>query len=563
MKKFLTIAVIVLSMMVFVACGGNKKEKDNTDTGDTVNDEDTADITDTPSEGDIEEPDETPDEKTDEDDNCTALSLDWSALVQSSINKFYVTNEDYDPVLQMQFYQDLENGTITAGTYDLGSEINSTFETCTECVFVFSDYVEEDDEYSKIYYQKSGSLTIDKVDDYNNIVGTITAVLAEATINDETLETLFVENGACLKIESAAFDSGYEEPCVPECNGKECGYDGCGGICGSCENGKGCSENFECVDFELPATCETISIDWSTLGYYYGGYYTDGEDTYGLLELINGPSVGVFDLGSEVNSNYSTYTECVRIASEDINYFQYSGELKIDAFDSNNNIAGAISGTFVETIFGGSNDNWVSTPVAGGSCVTIAASAFDTGVCTPDCTDKTCGDDGCGGICGVCGDGEGCNAESVCVPFEMPATCTGLSVNWDALIPYYGDYYAVGDDENGPSAKIEFWEDDGITVGTYDLGSEINKEYATCTECLFAYSDLDEDEYYTKTYFQHEGTLVISSVGENQEIAGTISAKLAEVVIAEDDEENIITTFISGGACFEIETGTTFATAAE
>src|SRR3989344_3965599 len=33
---------------------------------------------------------------------------------------------------------------------------------------------------------------------------------------------------------------------------------------------------------------------------------------------------------------------------------------------------------------------------------------FNGTCCTPDCKDKTCGDDGCGGSCGVCSKEETC-----------------------------------------------------------------------------------------------------------------------------------------------------------
>ena len=36
--------------------------------------------------------------------------------------------------------------------------------------------------------------------------------------------------------------------------------------------------------------------------------------------------------------------------------------------------------------------------------------------CAPDCKDKGCGDDGCGGICGMCECGERCLPDGVCVP---------------------------------------------------------------------------------------------------------------------------------------------------
>ena len=39
---------------------------------------------------------------------------------------------------------------------------------------------------------------------------------------------------------------------------------------------------------------------------------------------------------------------------------------------------------------------------------------FTTPACTPDCTSKNCGDDGCGGSCGVCDAEQTCNADGVC-----------------------------------------------------------------------------------------------------------------------------------------------------
>jgi hypothetical protein len=42
--------------------------------------------------------------------------------------------------------------------------------------------------------------------------------------------------------------------CVPDCDGKECGEDGCGGFCGACGDGEGCS-NYTCVSGIAAGTC--------------------------------------------------------------------------------------------------------------------------------------------------------------------------------------------------------------------------------------------------------------------------------------------------------------------
>jgi hypothetical protein len=45
------------------------------------------------------------------------------------------------------------------------------------------------------------------------------------------------------------------------------------------------------------------------------------------------------------------------------------------------------------------------------------------GTCTPSCTDKVCGDDGCGGSCGTCTLPNTCNTLGLCVVPTVPGTC--------------------------------------------------------------------------------------------------------------------------------------------
>jgi glutaredoxin len=41
--------------------------------------------------------------------------------------------------------------------------------------------------------------------------------------------------------------------------------------------------------------------------------------------------------------------------------------------------------------------------------------------CTPMCTGRSCGSDGCGGTCGSCATGSTCNASGMCAPNAPPA----------------------------------------------------------------------------------------------------------------------------------------------
>ena len=65
----------------------------------------------------------------------------------------------------------------------------------------------------------------------------------------------------CLQFNDCCPD--YEEvcaePCQPVCDGKDCGDDGCGGSCGTCNDGFSCSENQMCVEDE-PA-CENACAE--------------------------------------------------------------------------------------------------------------------------------------------------------------------------------------------------------------------------------------------------------------------------------------------------------------
>jgi hypothetical protein len=54
--------------------------------------------------------------------------------------------------------------------------------------------------------------------------------------------------------------AGSDEPkcfteCAPDCENKTCGEDSCGGFCGACATGQGCS-NYECVTGQSDGSCE-------------------------------------------------------------------------------------------------------------------------------------------------------------------------------------------------------------------------------------------------------------------------------------------------------------------
>ncbi len=50
--------------------------------------------------------------------------------------------------------------------------------------------------------------------------------------------------------------------------------------------------------------------------------------------------------------------------------------------------------------------------------------------CTPNCTDRACGNDGCGGSCGTCAAYQVCRGGTCCVPEAPSKTCAGRCGTW-------------------------------------------------------------------------------------------------------------------------------------
>ncbi|MEC9073032.1 MAG: hypothetical protein VX938_11650, partial [Myxococcota bacterium] len=145
--------------------------------------------------------------------------------------------------------------------------------------------------------------------------------------------------------------------CVPACDGKVCGEDGCGGECGSCAAGTACQEG----------ACETQICT-------PGAPFCAGE----VLSTCDA-------LGLAATSDDTT--DCAA---------EHGGQGACEVTD------------------------------ADADAVPESASC----VCVPACDGKACGDDGCGGECGACGDGtvclEGQCLDEICEPFN--STCISTSV---------------------------------------------------------------------------------------------------------------------------------------
>ena len=585
MKKFFTITLLTLAMMFFVACGGGSSKGSNstepTDEPTNPTDEPTnptdepTNPTDEPT-NPTDEPTNPTDEPTNPTDdpttpaNCTGLSVDWSTLTMYQSNFFYLGD---DPAVYMEFYQNSE-GTVAAGTYNLGTGDNANYQTCTECVRYLTDYV-EDEGYAHQYFQKSGTLKIDGVDDYGNIKGTIAATLIEVTINSDTYESTPVAGGACFEIETANFDSGYEEPCVPECNGKQCGSDGCGGSCGTCE-GQACSADFQCVPFN----CESLEFDevklatvsnWSGTYKRYEAYvknnaagdtnvpdllmmtfytYDAEEDEWSYrTELLEGSeTLASFEEDETTVLLYEDYN----VEEETVGgYFvQESGtlnftEVKAGTLESKGN--GSFRLMQVDTDL---------VQIAGGKCYD-ASLTWDT-ICIPNCEGKQCGSDGCGGSCGEgCGVDETCNAEFQCVA----DSCTEITLNTTSEDIYASVYssYNYYDYTFTFTPEIEDAEEE-LDIVFYDLATIVTSHNLAGTNYADEHGILitlwEDSDAGNIMYFQKKGTVNVTAFDPETGDATVElkNIKLEEVEVNADDYSSVP---LAGGKCLSVK-DTTF-----
>ena len=220
--------------------------------------------------------------------------------------------------------------------------------------------------------------------------------------------------------------------CVPQCSGKVCGTDGCGGTCGVCPAGQGCASG-ACVP-TAPTSCVGRC-----------GEVTDGA-----------PCQCDVDCGA--------FGECCADACA-----ACAAELPEMCGACVPDCAGAVcggdgcGGSCGTCADGATCEAGQCLPPSGscagrcgtfdllepcqcdGQCFALGDCCQDVcaeceatlpehcGSCVPDCADSACGDDGCGGVCGKCAPGAVCQAgqcvitsgscEARCGTFDLAEPC--------------------------------------------------------------------------------------------------------------------------------------------
>ena len=272
--------------------------------------------------------------------------------------------------------------------------------------------------------------------------------------------------GACGLGESC--QGGACVACVPSCTGKACGDDGCGGSCGQCAGGMVCSggqcvsQGSSCVGYCGSAAPDYCYCDDSCME--FGDCCPDACDACPNLSGCGGGTCGPGEV-------LDCWGDCAPEVSLGDGWCDEAFDCDMFMYDYGD----CGGGGSCEGLCGGSSGSCYCDDYcfeAGDCCTDICdfCTMYLQCGCEPDCTGKTCGDDGCFGSCGTCPAGFGCNAAFQCEE--------GLC-EWEGEIP---DCYGIC----GP----ESWVGDGYCddLGQYGEPDFNCEEFAwdggDCAPCV-------------------------------------------------------------------------------
>jgi len=252
--------------------------------------------------------------------------------------------------------------------------------------------------------------------------------------------------------------------CVPDCGERLCGDDGCGGSCGPCAAGEQCFEGrcvvnhcgnvgfLGCCDGDTPVWCEGGELvegdcarqtcGWTDAdqGYWCGGAgEAPGGDPpvdcdYGACTAdCTGRACGSDGCGGTCGDCPEGQAcgadgQCAAGGCGSVTYLGCcDGDTPVWCED----------GELVEGDCAGAPCGWVDAQTgyycdgSGEAPGGEPPLACDFGACTPECGERVCGDDGCGGSCGDCNDGETCTAAGACEPAACTPDCGGKACGDD------------------------------------------------------------------------------------------------------------------------------------
>lgn len=257
---------------------------------------------------------------------------------------------------------------------------------------------------------------------------------------------------------SVSIYAGPPVSCTASCEGKTCGTDGCGGSCGACADGEECSADGACEIIKLGDTCEQ-PIVVGDLPFTAAGNTLELNADYNIssggcagvpTSTGQGASDVVYAFTPTVEGNYAVtvptifdvvvyiVTDCSAMADTCVAYsddaMPNTAETFVTYLAANQTYYIILDGNSWNTNLGGD--------------FTFKLTDYDPGDCTPNCAGLPCGEDGCGGFCGMCATGTFCE-NNQCVGSPLGDSCeSAYNVN---DLPFY-----ASSDTTGAQADYSF-----------------------------------------------------------------------------------------------------------
>ncbi len=235
--------------------------------------------------------------------------------------------------------------------------------------------------------------------------------------------------------------------CEPDCDGRACGDDGCGGSCGACPNDESCvvTPGTCVIPYECPATtvCQAIDGDrcesalavgelpWTDSrnstafknDYGFGAHWCplqpDGSGTresrgFGAGDVayaFTAPRAGLYRFGLDTGAPPNVFDAAIYLAS-DCNDLEATC-LAADDRDRNDRVWAQLAAD--QQVFA-IVDGWTNFSNLAGNY------KLDVRECIASCQDRVCGSDGCIGSCGTCGAGTTCQSGQCRLPVGTECT---------------------------------------------------------------------------------------------------------------------------------------------
>ena len=201
-------------------------------------------------------------------------------------------------------------------------------------------------------------------------------------------------------------------PCCPDCTGKICGLDGCGGTCGSCGQNMYCNDAGQCADSSgCVPDCTNKQCGDNGCGFSCGSCVPEQVCNSQNMCITIGESGGPCN---GIDFNGVCYNDKLYFCANDV-------LTEVDCPAQAKTCLPAADGTGFDCqaipCQPQCQGKSCGDDGCGGQCgiCPVGKSCQDGSCCTPQCNGKNCGDDGCGGLCGTCQGNETCTA-GVCVP---------------------------------------------------------------------------------------------------------------------------------------------------